>query len=74
MNAIPVCVNMDYGSSYLWTCCMHDHATGFSHTFSWMDIINYNINFISLVLKNGQQMVLSDDIIPLVLIQALDMF
>jgi len=39
-----------------------------------MDIINYDINFISIVLKNGQQMVLSDDVIVLILIQALDMF
>jgi len=39
-----------------------------------MHIINYDINFISLVLKNGQQMVLSEDIIALLLIQALEMF
>lgn len=51
MNATPVYVNMDNGSSYLRTSCMHDHATGFSHNFSQMNIINYDINFISLVLK-----------------------
>jgi len=39
-----------------------------------MDIINYDINFISLVLKSGQEMVLSEDIIALLLIQSFEMF
>jgi len=39
-----------------------------------MNIINYDINFISLVLKNGQQMVLSEDIVALILVQILERF